>query len=701
MGDLRPAELAPSYDVVNFLAPGVTADMTTCDREPIHLCGAIQPHGVLLGVREDDLTVRLASANTGAHLGAEPPAVLGAPLTEVGLGAEPVAKLRAALADPRASGFNPLACELPGRQRYELTWHRIDELVVVELEPADVAGVASTTDVFADAHHAIQAMEHANGVKGLCDTAAEEIRHLTAYDRVMIYHFHPDWHGEVIAESREPELEPFLGLEYPASDIPRQARKLYLLNRLRAIADVGYDPVPLLGAPDVDAQALNLSLSDLRSVSPFHLAYLTNMGVGATLTISVMRGTRLWGMVACHHRTPKRVDAQLRSACRLVGQVLSMQAVTQYDRERDAHRTAIAEVQRALVARMSGAESLAEALVTGPPSPVALTGADGVVARIDGQTASAGIVPPAPAVDALLARLCADDEPSELICDDLPHRFTELEPFSQHAAGVIAVAVSAAYEDFILWFRGETVRTVRWAGNPDKPMTGDPAAPAGEPTSVALGPRLSFDTWTQEVSGHGRPWLPAEIDAGRALARAIPKLQLAHARDELARLALRDPLTGLPNRALLLACTAQALTRRKPGAKRVALLFIDLDHFESVDELYGHAGGDEILLQAAERLGVAVSHSDTVARAGDDEFLVLCEATTPDQVGRLSNRIVEAFRTPFLVGDQEALVTVSIGVAVAVAGNDATPAELLRHADTAMNRAKRAGRNVATTPLMA
>jgi diguanylate cyclase (GGDEF)-like protein len=226
-------------------------------------------------------------------------------------------------------------------------------------------------------------------------------------------------------------------------------------------------------------------------------------------------------------------------------------------------------------------------------------------------------------------------------------------------------------------------------------MTGDPAAPAGEPQSAGLGPRQSFDTWVQEVWGHGRPWLPAEIDAGRALARAIPELQLARARDELARLALHDPLTGLPNRALLLACTAQALARQKQGAKRVALLFIDLDHFKSVNELYGHAGGDEILCQAAERLGVAVSHSDTVARAGDDEFLVLCEATTPDEVGRLSNRIVQAFRTPFLVGGQEAQVTTSIGVAVAVAKSDATPAELLRHADTAMNRAKRSGRNIA------
>jgi chemotaxis family two-component system sensor kinase Cph1 len=485
------SDLDPEYDAADFLLPDSDADLTTCDREPIHLSGAIQPHGVLLAVREVDLAIQQVSANAGAHLGIEAVDLVNSTLTDA-LGGETTERLFEALNDPRASGADPLTCHLPNGGAYELTWHRIDRLVIVELEPAAVVGAVSMTVLFSDVRHAMQALQGTRGVQALCDAAASETKHLTGYDRVMVYRFHPDDHGEVVAEACEPDMEPFMGLHYPASDIPRQARKLFLLNRLRVIAEVSGVPVDLVGLADPDARPLNLSLSGLRSVSPIHLADLTNMGVQASLTISLMHGTRLWGMLACHHRTPKRIDAQMRAACRVLGQVFSLQVVAHEDLERQAYRTRLAEIEGQLVARMSRAGSLAGALVAENPSPLLLTAADGMVARIDGQTVTDGVVPPADAVEILLAALRADELPAALVTDELSHRLPELAPYAEHAAGVIALPLSGGFEDFVLWFRGEMVHSLNWAGNPDKPMIGDPVYPTGDHPFAQLGPRQSF-----------------------------------------------------------------------------------------------------------------------------------------------------------------------------------------------------------------
>ena len=188
--------------------------------------------------------------------------------------------------------------------------------------------------------------------------AAREVKQLAGYDRVMVYRFHPDWHGEVVAEEAAPGLEPFLGLHYPASDIPHQARKLYRLNQLRVIGDVDYSPVPILRA--ADSEPLDLSLSGLRSVSPMHLQYLRNMGVQATLTISLISGERLWGMIACHHYSPRMIGAQIQSSCRALAQVLGVRVVAQESLDDAAYRGRLITDESRVLERMRAAESLAE-----------------------------------------------------------------------------------------------------------------------------------------------------------------------------------------------------------------------------------------------------------------------------------------------------------------------------------------------------
>jgi diguanylate cyclase (GGDEF)-like protein len=692
--ELAPFELDPSHDVVDFLSIAEDVNLTNCDREPIHLSGATQPHGVLLAAREHDadgdLVVRRASGNTETHLGLVPSAILDAPL-RLALGTDLAGRLRQALDDPRASGSDPLVGHLPTGACYEMTWHRIDDFVVVELEPAAVHAAVSMSALFSDVRQAMHAMEAAGGVQELCETAAAEVKRLTGYDRVMVYRFHSDEHGEVVAEECEPGLEPFLGLHYPAADIPRQARKLFLLNRLRMIADVDYAPATLLGAADTDSRPLNLSLSSLRSVSPFHLAYLQNMGVRATLTISLVRGNSLWGMLACHHLTPRRIDAQQRAACRLLGQVFSLQLVAHESEEHQAYRAGLTQIEAQIIARMSAAPSLAPGLVANPMLALTMTAADGLVARIDGQTVQVGAVPSSEMVAALINELRIQESPDPLICDDLPHRYPEFAPVAELASGVLAMSLSGIYDDFVIWLRGERIHSLTWAGNPDKPIVTTPAPRASAEEPGQLNPGRSFAAWAQEVRGLSRPWLPAEVDTARLLAESIPSLLLTRARDHLAHLALHDPLTGLPNRALLFNHTVQALARKRRGGGDVALLYIDLDRFKLVNDSLGHSAGDTLLGQAAERLRGVTRVTDTVARIGGDEFVVLCDGVTRSQADHLADRIVAAFNEVFDLDGHEATVTTSVGIAFAEEA--ATPASLLRDADTAMYRAKKSGRS--------
>ena len=306
-----PAEHTPAYD---------PADLTTCDREPIHIPGAVQPHGVLLAV-DDDGVITTVSANSADLLGPEPDEVLGRSLGDV-LGEE-VAYL-AAVTPSTARDQDLFTARLPadrpgltGRlagRRVDVRTHTNDGRLIVELEDLDPGAVAGMS--LRAARRAIGRLATCVGVDDLAAQLAREIQGLLGFDRVMVYRFDEEWNGEVIAEERRPDLNPFLGLHYPATDIPAQARRLYTVNWTRLIPDIGYRPVPLVPVVEPGRGApLDLSFSSLRSVSPIHIEYLGNMGVTASMSVSIVVEEKLWGLVACHHYSrPHRPSHDARSA---------------------------------------------------------------------------------------------------------------------------------------------------------------------------------------------------------------------------------------------------------------------------------------------------------------------------------------------------------------------------------------------------
>ena len=315
-----------------------------------------------------------------------------------------------------------------------------------------------------------KALYDADSVERLCEVAVKEIRGLSGFDRVMIYRFDADAHGCVVAEARAADAEPFLGLNYPATDIPRQARVLYLRNWIRVIPDVDYRADPLLALPETGgADRIDLSMAVLRSVSPYHLKYLQNMGVAATLTISIVIDSQLWGLIACHHDAPRRVGHLERLAYEALGQQLAVRLKAAELAGVHSRVQTLSRISAQVITAMASADNTAQGAASAKESLLAMVDADGVVLEIEGERISAGEALSSPCLDALLPWLVgrggAGPQPwrTESLAAEsgLPIAPGECPAT---AAGLMYLPLPGHARNFIAWFRGERAQTVRWAG---------------------------------------------------------------------------------------------------------------------------------------------------------------------------------------------------------------------------------------------
>ncbi|WP_145725952.1 SpoIIE family protein phosphatase [Nocardioides sp. J9] len=509
-----------------------TADLTTCDTEPIHIPGAIQPHGCLLAVDHATGLVVTASENVADLLGVSAAdalgqdlrALLGSELTVEAMaraeqeGHEPlVAQVRPAPADPDGLG------SLRGRE-VDVAVHLSADRVVVELEPlADRRGLT-----YSSARAAMARLVAAGTVSELAARLAEEVRAVTGFDRVMVYRFDADWNGEVIAEDRREDLNPFLGLHYPATDIPAQARRLYTTNWLRLIADLGYRPVPLHPVLDPGTgQPLDLSGSTLRSVSPIHVEYLTNMGVTASMSVSLVVDGQLWGLIACHHYSgPHRPDHEARAAAEYLGQISSrMMAERERSDERERALAGQEVLSKANAALLGAGDRLLEVLVS-EPAVRQLVGAHGVALCFDDQITSAGNVPP-PETCRRIAELVRRPDGEAAAHDHLADLDPDLAGHARLAAG--ALVVGTADDRWLAWFRPEQEQEVNWGGDPSNAKLY-----ATEGSEVRLSPRKSFDKWREVVRGHSLPWSPSDLELANSLRTQASTLLLHRSREQIA-----------------------------------------------------------------------------------------------------------------------------------------------------------------------
>ncbi len=654
------------------------ARLSECAREPIHVPGAVQPHGVLLAVDPATFEVVQVSANCGRLLGAEVPEVLGRPLeAAVGPGCSRRLRTAHAAAD---DGTVPALRARTGGPPVDVSAHGSGGFLVVEIEPA---GSVSPARVLTGLHAATERLFRSRTVEEVRTVAAQEIRRLTGFDRVMVYHFHPDGHGEVVAEDRVEDVEPYLGLHYPASDIPAQARRLYVLQPSRHIVLGPEGPAPLLRpAGTADATPLDLSRAHLRAVSPHHVQFMRNMGIGASMSLPLVHDGELVGMLSCGDRRARHLPHALRQACEVLAQQLTSRLTALHETRQLSRRLEVQQVRTRLVEQMVGAEDVSDGLTRGEVTLLDLVPAHGAVISLDEEFVQVGRTPPKADVLAVVERLRSTEEGNlPLVSDALALERPDLAELLPSTAGVVFVPFGGD-RDYLLWFRREVVQTLDWLGDQ-----------SAQNRDTPLSPRNSFSSWRQSVSGRCLPWDPVEVSEACELRRDIDAVLLRRAESRLAHLGLHDALTGLPNRRLLMDRLGHALDRHERGSA-VALLFIDLDRFKLVNDSFGHDVGDALLLHAAHRIKHAARASDTVARLGGDEFMVLCEDTDAVAAGALAQRIVDAFQEPVESEGRELRITASIGVTTAQEHH--RPADLLREADTAMYLAKKEGRNRAS-----
>ncbi|MBX5104803.1 GAF domain-containing protein [Rhizobium lentis] len=517
-------------------------DLTNCDREPIHQLGAIQPFGFLLTISLDWMVTR-ASANLAEFIGVSQADALGRPISSL-ITPEALHTIRNKLTTLRGPDVVERIFDialLPDHSRFDLAVHVNENQVILEGERCQQEKRNAPS---LSMRSMMSRLDQTETLEAFFREGARQARALTGFDRVMVYRFDEGGSGEVVAEAARSGIGSFLGLHYPASDIPIQARALYLRNLFRIIADIEAVPVPVLPQLDEQGQPLDLSMSVLRSVSPIHIEYLKNMGVGASLSISIVVDGKLWGLFACHHYGPRLPSAQSRSTAELFGQMFASRLESRERRLALDYETKARRIADRLLTSVADNASLLddpawliEALADAIP-------ADGIGVWINGRLALAGIGPDERGFSALIRHLNRNAGGRIYAVDRLGETYPDLE-IDDVVAGMLAIPISRSPRDYVVLFRQELVRTVRWGGDPHKPLEYGPNGPR-------LTPRKSFEAWSELVRGRSLPFTEAE----RRVAETI-------------RLTLIE---------VVLRLTDEASMARQMANERQELLIAELNH---------------------------------------------------------------------------------------------------------------------------
>lgn len=589
-------------------------NITNCDSEPVRTPGCVQGHGALLVLRLKDLCVLQASENVQAVIGLEVESILNRLVAAV-LGVEFDVRLRALLARQSLDRSPIYLSTIPAGQHgggvgtLDVTAHTIDGVVVLEFEPTIMD--APECDHYALVRKTVARLQSAASLLQFCAVAAAELRELTGMDRVMVYKFHEDGHGEVFAESKRADLAPWIGLHYPAEDIPKPARDVFTRSWLRPIPDMSdalAEMVPLVN-PDT-GNPLDMTYCHLRGVSKMCTEYYRNMGVGATLTLSIRRGDQLWGLFSCiANSRPRYLSSQVRAACEFLAQVVSLQHNAAEDKESLAYRLSLADIQQKLLANAAREGSLI-ALVDGAPSLAEGIDASGAALYHDGHWHLLGTTPDATQLDGLGQWLVGTRFPASAAplyataC--LARDYAPGAAYADVASGLLAMQLAQGGGDLLLWFRPETMQTVTWGGDPhDKPMQIGPNGPR-------LTPRKSFEAFVESVRERSLPWKQLELDAiarfrlqlletvvKNVAQRAVLHAELARSIEELDAFAyvashdLKEPLRGVHRYAFQLMEDAALVDEKDRGkldrmlglTRRMDGLLDSLLHFARVGKM--------------------------------------------------------------------------------------------------------------------
>jgi chemotaxis family two-component system sensor kinase Cph1 len=481
-------------------------DVEACEREPIHIPGSIQPHGLMVVADPETLKVSHVAGDIEGRLGCHE--WCGSDLKSV-IG--PLLADQAALVASGAHQSSLGRLTTPSAETLDVSAHLSGRHLVIELEPAsDLATPMALVE------EAAKGFERAVSLVAMCERAAIAFRRLTGFDRVMVYRFLDDEAGQVLAEDRRQDLPGFLNHHFPASDIPRQARALYVRNLTRVIPDVAYRPAPLRPVW-TDPEPLDLSDSALRSVSPIHLQYLANMDVSASASISIVNDGTLWGLIACHNATPRGISYDVRVACRTLAGDMARQIRAKDEAEGYRERIRLTSFEGRIVSLLSREGSLDETLIRHLNDMRAMFGGDGVAVSRGGEIVVAGACPSESEVRSLAHWLLDRAGKPVFSSDRLSEVYPGAAALAAAGSGVLAITLSNDEPWILFWFRAEQIEVVNWAGNPHKSEELNDTKP--------LTPRSSFAAWEETVRGRSRRWTQPEIEAAGRLRAMVLDIQ--------------------------------------------------------------------------------------------------------------------------------------------------------------------------------
>lgn len=507
-------------------------DLSLCDREPISIPGSIQPHGFLVSLLADSLEVIQVSDNVSSFIGKPAQECLGKDLAFM-LGKENADQVIQAFhesrIDIRPVCLGTITLECGGI--VDALAHSSGDAVVLEFELTSGHAHKDFRQLYPLIGTFLSKLHDLDEIDDICQIAAKEIKKVTGFGRVLVYRFDENGHGHVLAEALEPAYHSYYHQRFPASDVPKQARELYIANRVRLISDANYVPSPLVPQNNpLTGKPTDLSYSALRSVSPIHVQYLKNMGTLASMSMSIVIKGQLWGLISCHNAEPKSVPFEFRTACEQLAQILALRIESKEEREEYNYRLELRRILVSMLRGLSQADNFFEGVKSISPELLRFASASGAALIFEGRADLFGDTPEVGQIQDLVEWLSINvSDENVYFTNSLAEQYPKAREFAAKASGILVVPISRIHRHYFIWFRPEVVKTIDWAGNPHLKQ-----ASAAAPKQ--LSPRASFDMWRETVLGTSLHWRASEVEIASEFRTALLGIVLERA-EQMAELA--------------------------------------------------------------------------------------------------------------------------------------------------------------------
>jgi light-regulated signal transduction histidine kinase (bacteriophytochrome) len=495
-------------------------DSGFCGSLPLAFINQIQSYGFLV-VTDRDLRIIQVSDNIGEFLLSGADELLGKVLPElVKKEFQDELRKKIALGQVKAHTVVVLGQSKQPGTSYVTVIHTREDHYIFEFE---LAGEKQENffDVYEQVREATTAIDKAGSFKETLVTAASELKRISGFDKVMIYKFDEDWNGHVLAEAKEPGMAAYLNLHFPASDIPRQARELYLKNPYRQIPDKNYTPAKLYPVINpIVSGFLDLSDCNMRAVPKVHIEYLGNMQVVASMSTRIIKDNQLWGLISCHHRSAKFLTYQECSVFEILSGIVSAKLSSMEIKDDSSYHYGQQQVLAAIMENVFSEASLSKGLAKTAKSVMELLNCDGFVYSIGDSIKTFGECPDPAPVEKLLIWLQTRSLSQVFYTASLAEHFDEAGQMNQLASGIIAMPVVPDNREFLVAFRKEVPHEINWGGNPEEAIR-------FETDRNTYHPRNSFNQWQEQIKNTSRPFTRNEIFFANELQRILLGFRVA------------------------------------------------------------------------------------------------------------------------------------------------------------------------------